>query len=41
MLEDVHLAHGAGPLLQQPLVDASLVEEVLARQDPNHVGYPV
>jgi hypothetical protein len=26
VLEDVHLAHGASPLLQQPLVDAALVE---------------
>ena len=25
-LEDVHLAHGASALLEQPLVDAALVE---------------
>jgi hypothetical protein len=26
VLEDVHLAHGASPFLQKPLVDAALVE---------------
>lgn len=37
VLEDVHLAHGAGAVFQQPRVDAHLVELVAARQQSHHV----